>query len=115
MTVTRVENRRPALDLEGSAWVAAILMFGVGDVVTTLVGISAFGAVELSPVAGPVVETIGLWALVPLKAATLVAFYGLFAYTPTDYREGVPLGLSLVGAAAVGWNSVVLVVAGAVA
>lgn len=114
MTVTRVENVRPRLDIEASAWVAAILMFGVGDVVTTLVGISAFGAVEASPVAGPVVETIGLWTLVPLKAATLVAFYGLFTYAPTDYREGVPLGLTLLGSAAVGWNSVLLV-AGAVA
>lgn len=114
MTLTRVENRRPALDLEASAWVAAFLMFGVGDVVTTFVGISAFGVVENGPVAGPVVEAIGLWTLVPLKAATMAGFYALFAYVPEDYDEGIPLGLSLVGAAAVGWNSVVLL-AGAVA
>jgi len=113
MTLTRVENDRPRLDYPTVAWVGAVLMFGVGDVVTTVVGISQAGAVEASPTVGPVVETFGLWVLVPLKAGILVAFYGLFRLAPDEHRAGVPFGLMEVGAAAVGWNLVV--VAGAVA
>ena len=94
------------------AWVGAVLLFGVADLVTTLVGIGMFGAVEANPVVAPVVETVGLWTLVPLKTLVLLGFWFAFLNVPEDYRAGVPIGRVLLGSAVAAWNAVVVVAVG---
>ena len=85
-------------------------MFGVADLVTTFGGIAHYGAVEANPLVAPVIEAVGLFILVPLKTLVLLGFWFAFQSIPEDYRVGVPLGLTLLGAFVVTWNTVLLVV-----
>jgi hypothetical protein len=94
-------------------WIVAVVLFGAGDLALTLLGLLSGWAVEAHPVAGRLVADHGAWALVPTKVAVIGAFYGLYRVTPREFRIGVPLGLSLLGAAVVGWNLYVLSGAGA--
>ena len=88
-------------------WVLAVVVFGVCDVASTAVGLSA-GGVEANPVVGAAVAQYELVAMVPLKLAALGLSYAVWWHTPALYRSGVPIGLAGVGAAATGWNLAVL-------
>ena len=83
-------------------------MFGVGDVILTVAGIALFGAVEANPTVAPLLDAHGYGVLVVLKAVALLGFWFLYAKTPEEFDAGVPLGLSLLGAAVVGWNVAVV-------
>lgn len=89
-------------------WIAAVLLFGVGDLVTTFVGIELLGAVEGNPLPLAVLEGYGFAALVVLKGAAFGLFVALYYYAPPLYRTGIPLGLMEFGAVVVGWNTAVL-------
>ena len=100
----RLERARAGL------WGLAFLFFCVGDVVTTHVGLSVQGVVEVGPVVGPLLRDHGLAAMVVLKAGTVGAAYGAARLVPDPQSIGVPLGLALVGVLVTGWNLVVLCV-----
>jgi len=89
-------------------WVGALLLYGLGDLVTTIVGLSQQGIVEIGPVAGPVVETYGTLGLVVLKSGTLAASYGVWRFAPQPQRVGIPLGLVVVGLAVTSWNTIMI-------
>lgn len=99
-------------DLHVAAWVAAVALFGVGDVALTLYGLSALGVAEANPVALGYIETFGLLSLVVVKAGAFALFWTVYHYGPRLYRTGIPVGLAVLGAVVVGWNIGVLVVAG---
>ena len=84
-------------DTRGRLWASATLTFGVGDLVTTLVGIALLGAVEANPLPAAIINEVGLWILVPLKALSLLAFAALYLTAPREWRVGVPIALTLVG------------------
>ena len=88
-------------------WILAVLFFGVGDIVSTTIGLS-MGAVELHPIVGDLVEEFVLLAMLPLKTITILACYALWRLTPEPYRAGVPLGLAMVGIFASGWNVAII-------
>ena len=116
MSVAQRTKRSAGLsEGERATWIGAVLLFGVADLVTTVVGIAQYGAVEANPVVAPVVGAVGLWVLVPVKAVAFLGFWFLFASVPEDYRVGVPVGLTLLGTFAATWNAVLLVVAGGIA
>lgn len=92
-------------------WVAAVVLYGIGDTATTFWGLSAGGIAEAGPVAAPLIETYGRVALLGIKAVTFAAFYALWRILRTPGRVAVPLALATVGAIVTAWN--VLVVAGA--
>jgi len=85
-------------------WLLAILTFGIGDVLTTAVFLSAEMNHESHPIAAQAVEEIGVWILAPWKAAVLGVFAGLYRATPKQFAVGVPIGLTLVGTALTVWN-----------
>lgn len=91
---------------EGIAWLAAALCFGLGDLLTTLVGTRRAGLVERAPVArriGGAVPPVG--RLVALKAASLGVAYVLTAtLVPPETSALVPLCLAAVGVAVSGYN-----------
>ena len=89
-------------------WGLAVGLYGVGDLLTTVVGISTGRAAEAGPVAAGLVDTYGLGAVLPLKLGSLLAFYLLWRATPDPHAVGVPLGLALVGGLLTVWNTVVL-------
>jgi len=92
------------LDVDGVAWVLALVLFGVGDVTTTAVGFS-LGAIEANPFldsAGPT-----LLAMVFAKAAVFGLAFLVYRRSPVG-TWSAPLALATLGAGIVGWNLAVL-------
>lgn len=89
-------------------WGLALLLFGIGDVLTTVVGIGVFGASESAPLAAAAIGGFGLASLVVYKVAFIAVAGGVYYVCPRPYRQGIPIGLVLVGVAVVAWNCVVL-------
>jgi len=96
------------ITIDDSLWIAAIALFGVGDLVTTVYFIVEFGAVESHPIVAAGLEAAGgLWILAPWKGAAIAVFYGMYRITPDSMAIGVPLGLALLGAVLTVWNVII--------
>jgi len=91
--------------------VIVFLSFGVGDVLTTSVGLRIDGIIEFSPLMAPLLQQYGFAVLVIPKLVVIGSCYLLWRFLPTPYSVGVPLGLAVVGVAVTGWNLHVLAVA----
>jgi hypothetical protein len=85
-------------------WIAAILLYGVGDTATTLWGLSTGGIAEAGPIAKPLIEAYGPHALLFVKAVVFGSFYVVWAGLRTPGRIAVPLALALVGGVITAWN-----------
>lgn len=92
-------------------WGIAVLCFGVGDVVTTSIGLRLTGVFEAHPIALQFFQYSPLGAMVALKAFIFGGSYALWRWTPEPYRVGVPVGLATLGVAVVAWNLKVLFLA----
>lgn len=88
-------------------WVLAVLTFGVGDVVTTVAGLS-LGAVESSPFGELVLRVAGVPGMIVLKAGAFLLFAAIAASAPREWQVGVPLGIVLSGTAVTIWNLLVV-------
>lgn len=93
---------------QSTLWIAALLLYGLGDLVTTTVGLSQQGLDEIGPVAGPVIDAYGTPGLVVLKSGTLVGSYAAWRLLGPPHRVGIPLGLAVVGLVVTAWNSVLI-------
>lgn len=89
-------------------WIAAIVLYGVGDTVTTFWGLSAGGIAEAGPIAGPFIEAYGRPALLGIKAVVFPSFYVLWRGLRTPGRVAVPLALALVGGVVTAWNLLIV-------
>jgi hypothetical protein len=89
-------------------WIPAVLFYGFGDLVTTLVGLDLGVATEASPFASILVAQHGIGFIYVAKLSALGLFYLLWTVTPRPHRDGIPLGLCLVGVAVTVWNTWVL-------
>lgn len=99
----RKRIRRPTLDAETTAWTAAVLLFGVGDIVTTLSGIS-YGLPEANPLYATLFEVADPTAvLVGLKAIGFVALVALYRAVESR-RLVVPVGVAVMGGLITGLN-----------
>lgn len=92
-------------------WVAAVVLFGVGDAATTAFGVHTGRAAEASPVVAWLLAGYGPAVMFPMKAVTFGVFWAGWRLTPPPYRIGYPVGLTVVGAVATGWNVAVLALA----
>lgn len=95
-------------DAEGPLWIAALLLYGLGDTATTFWGLSTSGAAEAGPIAGPVIHAFGPVALVGIKAVVFTLFYLSWRVLRTPGRAAVPLALAVVGGLVTTWNLLVL-------
>jgi len=93
---------------QSALWIVALLWYGFGDLVTTIVGLSQQGIVEIGPVAAPVVDAYGTLGLVILKSGTLAGSYAAWRVVPDPHRVGIPLGLVIVGLVVTIWNTVLI-------
>jgi hypothetical protein len=93
-------------------WTIALLGFGLGDVATTLVGLSAGHLIEVGPFVAPMINQFGIFALLGLKILSFVVAGLLWWVTPRPHAVGVPLGLATLGVLVTGWNSYLLVAFG---
>lgn len=96
----------------GAVWLLALAGFVIGDVLTTAIGFS-LGAAEANVlpawVFSQVDTTIGTGLVkVGWKALVFIGFLWLYDRAPWPHRIGVPVGLALIGAVAVGWNVAVI-------
>ncbi|MFQ3283419.1 MAG: hypothetical protein ACI9TI_001243 [Natronomonas sp.] len=85
-------------------WIAAILLYGIGDTATTLWGLSVGGIAEAGPVAKPLIEAYGPYALILVKTVVFASFYFAWVVLRTPGRIAVPLALALVGGVVTTWN-----------
>ena len=89
-------------------WIVALLLYGFGDLVTTIVGLSQQGIVEVGPVAQPVLNAYGTPGLVVLKSGMLAGSYAAWQVVPQPHRLDIPLGLTIVGIAVTAWNTALI-------
>ena len=85
-------------------WAVGVLFFGIGDVVTTYIGLGLDGVSEQHPIGVLLLDQYGLIAMVGLKLLAFCGFFVLWRYARRPYSLGVPLGLALLGAAITAWN-----------
>lgn len=88
-------------------WVTAVVAFGIGDVVTTTVGLSMVGVHEAGPLTSVLIDRHGLFGMIAVKTAVLGVFYACWTVLPEQKRVGIPLGLALLGLGVVWWNLLV--------
>lgn len=98
-------------DSDRRVWIAAIVLYGIGDTVTTFWGLSTGGVAEAGPIAAPVIEAYGRYALLGVKAIVFPIFYLIWYVLRTPGRVAVPLALAVVGAIVTGWNLLVITTA----
>lgn len=91
-------------------WIVAIVFFGIGDLVTTGVGLHLEQVAEVGPVVGDVIVAYGTVAMVGLKLFVFGVGYALWRIVPAPHRVGVPLGLAVLGILVTIWNVGVLAV-----
>lgn len=93
---------------ERSLWIVVLLCYGLGDLLTTLVGLATGRGAEAGPVAAELVAEFGLPALVALKLTSLATFYLAWRLLPRPVRVAVPIGVAGVGVVVSVWNLFVL-------
>lgn len=98
-------------DRERQVWIAAVVLYGVGDTVTTFWGLSTGGVAEAGPIAGPLIDDFGRVALLGIKIVTFGLFYAAWRVLRTPGRVAVPLALATVGGVVTLWNLIVITTA----
>lgn len=96
---------------ERALWILAVLLYGVGDTVSTLIGLSFGNVAEAGPLAAPAISTFGYPGLFGLKVVVFVSFVGVWSVLYTPARVAVPLALATVGGVVTVWNTVVVATA----
>lgn len=90
-------------------WFSAILFFGVGDILTSYLGLVIIHPIiEVGPVAAVLVHKFNFGLATGYKFALLVIFYILYRVVPNPYSIGIPLGLSGLGVVVTAWNIFIL-------
>lgn len=89
-------------------WAAALLLYGVGDTVATLWGLSTANVAEGGPIAEPALRAYGPLGLIGLKVAVFGGFLLLWRVIRSPGRIALPLALAVVGAVVTAWNLVVI-------
>jgi len=90
-------------------WLVALVSYGAGDLLTTLVGLALGRGSEAGPAAATFLAVGGLAGIVVLKLVSLAVFYGVWRLAPEPGRVAIPLALATVGTVVTVWNGYVLV------
>lgn len=89
-------------------WLLALLLYVVGDILTTTVGLRYTTLQETGPLPRYLLVEFGAWMLAVLKLGTLGLFVGLWRVVPRPASYGVPIGLALVGCVVTLWNTTLI-------
>ena len=90
------------------AWLQAIIWFGFGDLLTSIVGIASGLARESVPYIAVFVAEYGILGLVIAKASGLAVAYLGWRLIPRPYHSVVPITLAALGLYLTIWNTYVL-------
>lgn len=85
-------------------WLLAAVSFGLGDVVTTIIGFRMAGVYELNPIASSLFQYSSVGALLALKTGAFGIGYIVWVWTPRPQCLGAPLALITVGVPVTVWN-----------
>jgi hypothetical protein len=96
------------MDREQLLWVVAVLLFGIGDLVTTSVGIRVSHVTETGTLQEPLLRQFGMISVPGLKLAVFAGFFACWRLIPSPHNLGVPLALTTVGAVVTVWNLLVI-------
>lgn len=97
-----------AIDNQPLLWVFAVVLYGIGDTITTLVGLHSDGATEGGPVALYVLGQGGIPGFLLLKTGFISVCFLVWWLVRTPGRVAIPLALVVVGAVVTCWNLVVV-------
>lgn len=96
---------------ETDLWVTAVLLFGAGDGITTVLGLQLTGVVETSPLLLQFSEPALYGVMLLLKLGVLGGSYLVYLLVPRPHCIGAPLGLASLGFVVTVWNTAVLTAA----
>lgn len=97
-------------DNQSVLWLVAVAFFGVGDLVTTGIGLQSGRIVEAGPLAAGLVRQFGYPGMVLLKGAVVGLSYGVWCLLSDPDRLGIPLALAVMGCLVTAWNLRILAV-----
>ena len=86
----------------------AIVFFGVGDLVTTILGLTVGSSTEANPIVAMFVERYGVAVLPLLKVVFLGCCYVGWKRLPIPYPIVIPAVLAVLGIVVTLWNASVL-------
>jgi hypothetical protein len=112
---TNVAWREPRTEIrsvssEWFCWFLAVSLFGVGDLVTTIVGLQFEPITEAGPATALLLEQLGLLILPVWKVVTFACCYVFWKIIPSPHNLGIPLALAFVGTLVTAWNTGVFIV-----
>jgi len=92
-------------------WLLAVLLYGVGDYVTTVLAVRRADVVEANPaVVALLSEQPSPLGFAVLKSgALIVCFLGFLSISTSPLAIGVPIGIAVLGAVVTASNTVMLV------
>lgn len=93
---------------EPRLWGLALATYGVGDLVTTGLGLKLPEVNESHPVSEAIIDSAGMGGMVGTKMLVLTGFAAGYSIAPEEFRVGIPLGLSLIGSVIVLNNGAVI-------
>ncbi|MXR52140.1 hypothetical protein GRX03_11080 [Halovenus sp. WSH3] len=97
-----------AIDNQPALWVLAVVLYGIGDTVTTLLGLHSEGVTEGGPVALFVFGQGGVPGFLLLKIGFVGTCFLVWYLVRTPGRVAIPLALAVVGAVVTCWNLFVI-------
>lgn len=106
---TETASSRTLSTLQPALWLVALAFYGVGDTVTTGLGLRAAHAEEVGPLALIAIDAAGLPGLVVLKLVFLGLAFGVWAVLDRPSRVAIPLAIAVAGIGVTTWNLFVLV------
>lgn len=90
-------------------WTLSLVFYGLGDIVTTIIGLQLGGITEVGPLPA-LIAHIGPPAFIGLKTTALVLFACIWKVIPEPHNIGVPLALATLGVLVTTWNLAVILV-----
>jgi len=93
---------------QAAVWLLAVVFYGIGDTVTTAVGLRSTQTAEAGPVASTFVESAGIAGLVSLKIVFFLASFALWYAVQRPSRVAIPLAIAVAGIGVTVWNAVML-------
>ena len=97
--------------VERQWWIVAILLYGVGDYVTTVVAVRRADVVEANPAVIALLsdQPSPLGFAILKLGALVVCFLGFLSVSGSQAAIGVPVGIALLGAVVTVSNSIMIV------
>lgn len=80
---------------ETKLWLLTLLSFGIGDSVTTIIGLS-IGVVEFNPLIDNLLSVYGVTSIIGMKILFFVFAYVMSVKLPEKHQAGVSMGLFVV-------------------